>query len=57
MEFKQAVGDRRTIRYFKSWQPVEPEKIQVILGAARLRSQHGNAQLNIGWQQCPTRPS
>ena len=35
MEFKKAVGDRRTIRYFKSWQPVEPEKIQVILEAAR----------------------
>lgn len=35
MEFKQAVGNRRTIRYFKSWQPVEPEKIQKILEAAR----------------------
>lgn len=45
MEFKKAVGDRRTIRYFKSWQPVEPEKIQTILEAARLQSQHGNAQL------------
>lgn len=44
MEFKQAVGNRRTIRYFKSWQPVEPEKIQKILEAARLQSQHGNAQ-------------
>jgi len=45
MEFKQVVGNRRTIRYFKSWQPVEPEKIQKILEAARLQSQHGNAQL------------
>jgi len=45
MEFKQTVGDRRTIRYFKSWQPVESEKIQKILEAARLQSQHGNAQL------------
>lgn len=44
MELKQAVGNRRTIRYFKSWQPVEPEKIQKILEAARLQSQHGNAQ-------------
>lgn len=44
MELKQAVGSRRTIRYFKSWQPVEPEKIQKILEAARLQSQHGNAQ-------------
>jgi nitroreductase len=44
MEFKQAVGNRRTIRYFRSWQPVEPQKIQKILEAARLQSQHGNAQ-------------
>ena len=45
MEFKQTVGSRRTIRYFKSWQPVEPAKIQTILEAARLQSQHGNAKL------------
>jgi nitroreductase len=45
MEFKQAVGSRRTIRYFKSWQPVEPAKIQTILEAGRLQSQHGNAKL------------
>ena len=45
MEFKQVVGDRRTIRYFKSWQPVEPAKIQIILEAGRLQSQHGNAKL------------
>jgi len=45
MEFKKVVGDRRTIRYFKSWQPVEPQKIQKILESARLQSQHGNAQL------------
>lgn len=45
MEFKQVVGNRRTIRYFRSWQPVEPEKIQKILEAARLQSQHGNAKL------------
>lgn len=45
MEFKQVVGSRRTIRYFKSWQPVEPAKIQKILEAARLQSQHGNAKL------------
>ncbi|MBV8770728.1 MAG: nitroreductase family protein [Deltaproteobacteria bacterium] len=45
MEFKQAVGNRRTIRYFKSWQPVEPAKIQSILEAGRLQSQHGNAKL------------
>lgn len=45
MEFKQAVGNRRTIRYFKSWQPVEAAKIQAILEAGRLQSQHGNAKL------------
>src|SRR5215469_14825205 len=45
MEFKQAVGGRRTIRYFKSWQPVEAAKIQTILEAGRLQSQHGNAKL------------
>jgi nitroreductase len=45
MEFKQAVGNRRTIRYFKSWQPVEPAKLQTILEAGRLQSQHGNAKL------------
>jgi hypothetical protein len=28
MDFKQVVGSRRTIRYFKSWQPVEPGKLR-----------------------------
>jgi nitroreductase len=45
VDFKQVVGSRRTIRYFKSWQPVEPAKIQGILEAGRLQSQHGNAKL------------
>jgi nitroreductase len=45
MDFKQVVGSRRTIRYFKSWQPVERAKIQAILEAGRLQSQHGNAKL------------
>lgn len=45
MHFKQVVGLRRTIRYYKSWQPVEPEKIQTVLEAARLQSCHGNASL------------
>ncbi|HEV3110599.1 MAG TPA: nitroreductase family protein [Candidatus Binataceae bacterium] len=45
MDFKQVVGNRRTIRYFKSWQPVEAAKIQTILEAGRLQSQHGNAKL------------
>jgi nitroreductase len=45
MEFKEAVGTRRTIRYFQPHRPVEKAKIQKILEAARLQSQHGNAQL------------
>src|SRR5882762_5365047 len=45
MEFKETVGTRRTIRYFQPYRPVEKDKIQKILEAARLQSQHGNAQL------------
>ena len=45
MEFKQAVGTRRTTRYYQAWRPVEKEKVQKILEAARLQSHHGNAQL------------
>lgn len=43
LTFKQAVGRRRSTRYYKAWQPVEREKIQKILEAARLQSCHGNA--------------
>jgi nitroreductase len=43
LTFKQAVGRRRSIRYYKSWQPVEREKIQKILEAGRQQSCHGNA--------------
>lgn len=43
MEFRKVVGARRSTRYYKPWQPVEKEKIQVILQAARLQSNHGNA--------------
>ncbi|MDV6244878.1 nitroreductase family protein [Rhodococcus opacus] len=42
MEFKQVVGDRRAIRFFKPYQPVEKEKIQVILEAARLQCAQAN---------------
>jgi nitroreductase len=45
MSFKQAVGTRRTIRFFRAYQPVEKQKVQKILEAARLQSQHGNAVL------------
>lgn len=43
LSFKRAVGDRRSIRFFRPYQPVEKEKVQKILEAARLQSQHGNA--------------
>jgi nitroreductase len=43
MEFKQVVGDRRTIRFFDPNQPVEPEKIQVMLEAANRASRSVNA--------------
>jgi nitroreductase len=45
LTFKQAVGNRRSIRFFKPYQPVEKAKVQKILEAARLQSQHGNACL------------
>lgn len=43
MEFKQVVGNRRTIRYFDPNRPVEPEKIQVMLEAANRASRAVNA--------------
>jgi nitroreductase len=43
MEFKQVIGDRRTIRFFDPNQPVEPEKIQVMLEAANRSSRAVNA--------------
>jgi nitroreductase len=33
MEFKQVVGNRRSVRFFEPWRPVEREKIQRILEA------------------------
>jgi nitroreductase len=45
LSFKEAVGGRRSIRFFKPYQPVEKDKVQKILEAARLQSQHGNAAL------------
>jgi len=35
MDFKEVVGSRRSIRHFQPWRPVEKEKIQVMLEAAR----------------------
>ena len=43
MEFKEVVGRRRSIRYYQPYRPVEREKIQIILEAARLSSRAVNA--------------
>jgi nitroreductase len=43
MEFKEVVGTRRSIRFFKPWKPVEREKIQKILEAANRSSRSMNA--------------
>jgi nitroreductase len=45
MELKEVIGRRRSIRFFKPWQPVEREKIQTVLEAARLSSRAMNADL------------
>jgi nitroreductase len=42
MEFQQVVGRYRNFQYFLPWRPVEREKIQVILEAARLASRAVN---------------
>jgi nitroreductase len=42
MEFKQVLGNRRSIRYFEPDKPVEKEKIQAILEAANRASRSGN---------------
>lgn len=44
MEFNRLVGTRRSIRYFQTWKPVEHEKIQRILEAARWTTCPGNLQ-------------
>jgi nitroreductase len=44
MEFNRLVGTRRSVRYFKTWQPVEKDKIQRILEAARWTTCPGNLQ-------------
>lgn len=42
--FLQVVGSRRSIRWFKSWQPVERSKVQRILETARMTASPGNLQ-------------
>jgi nitroreductase len=45
MEFTRVVAGRRTVRSFQADRPVEKAKVRRILEAARLQSQHINAQL------------
>lgn len=42
MEFKQVLGNRRSIRYFEPDKPVEKAKIQTMLEAANRASRSGN---------------
>lgn len=44
MELKEAIGRRRSIRFLRPYRPVEREKIQKMLEAARLASFWGNVQ-------------
>lgn len=42
MELREVIGRRRSIRFLRPYRPVEPEKIQRMLEAARLASHWGN---------------
>ena len=44
MELREVIGRRRSIRFLRPYRPVEPEKIQRMLEAARLASHWGNVQ-------------
>lgn len=44
MELREAIGRRRSTRFLLPHRPVEPEKIQRMLEAARLASHWGNVQ-------------
>jgi len=44
MELRQVIGNRRSIRFLRPYRPVEPEKIQRMLEAARIASHWGNVQ-------------
>lgn len=44
MELREAIGRRRSMRFLAPHRPVEPEKIQRMLEAARLASHWGNVQ-------------
>jgi len=44
MELREVIGNRRSIRFLLPHKPVEPEKIQRMLEAARIASHWGNVQ-------------
>ncbi len=44
MELREAIGRRRSMRFLAPHRPVEPEKIQRMLEAARIASHWGNVQ-------------
>ena len=44
MQLREVIGRRRSIRFLRPYQPVEPEKIQCMLEAARIASHWGNVQ-------------
>src|SRR5215510_1834637 len=44
MELREVIGRRRSIRFVRPYQPVEVEKIQMMLEAARIASHWGNVQ-------------
>lgn len=44
MELREVIGRRRSIRFMRPYRPVEPEKIQRMLEAARIASHWGNVQ-------------
>lgn len=44
MELREVIGRRRSIRYLRPYMPVEPEKIQMMLEAARIATHWGNLQ-------------
>ena len=43
MQFKEVIGRRRSIRFYQPYRPVEREKVQICLEAARLSSRAVNA--------------
>lgn len=44
MELREVIGNRRSIRFMLPYKPVEPEKVQRMLEAARIASHWGNVQ-------------